>query len=143
MTTKKAVIIIVSIILALILLVLIFVGAIFGIAIYSIGNSEAATTAKAYLKKNETLKRDIGEVKDFGAFVTGNVSIEDSSGNATVNLKVIGEKKTVNAAVVMEYRKARRWYVTDASYTGDDGKPVELLDKYGPPLPESSETPQE
>ena len=56
-------------------------------------NSEAAETARTYLRTNEELKRDIGEVNDFGWFVTGNINTQNADGEATLNLKVIGEKK--------------------------------------------------
>lgn len=130
MTTKKIVILVVSIVLGLGLLVAIFVGAIVGIALYTIGNSEAGETAKAFLRNSETLKQDIGEVKDFGSFVTGNVNIQNNDGNATINIKVYGERKTVNASVDLIYRSGRPWRVVAASYQDDAGETVQLLDPY-------------
>lgn len=130
MTTKKIVILVVSIVLALGLLVAIFVGAIIGIAFYTIGNSEASETAKAFLRNNEQLKQDIGEVTDFGSFVTGNVNIQNNDGNATVNLKVYGQRKTVNASVDLIYRSGRQWRVVAASYRNETGETVQLLDPY-------------
>jgi len=129
-TTKKIVILIVSILLGLGLLVAIFVGAIIGIAFYTIGNSEAAETAKTFLRNNEQLKQDIGEVKDFGSFPTGNVNIQNNDGNATINIKVYGERKTVNASVDLIYRSGRPWRVVAASYQNDSGETVQLLDPY-------------
>ena len=130
MTTKKIVILVVSIVLGLGLLVAIFVGAIVGIAFYTIGNSEAGETAKTFLRNNEQLKQDIGEVKDFGSFVTGNVNIQNNDGNATINIKVYGERKTVNASVDLIYRSGRPWRVVAASYRNDAGETVQLLDPY-------------
>ena len=130
MTTKKIVILVVSIVLALGLLVAIFVGAIVGIAFYTIGNSEASETAKAFLRSNEQLKQDIGEVTDFGSFVTGNVNIQNNDGNATINVKVYGQRKTVHASVDLIYRSGRPWRVVAASYRNDAGETVQLLDPY-------------
>jgi hypothetical protein len=130
MSTKKIVIIIVSIVLAVGLVIAIFVGAIVGITLYSIGRSEAAETAKTYLRTNEVLKQDIGEIKDFGSFVTGNVSINNNDGNATINIKVIGERKTVNATVDLIYRSGRPWRVVSASYRNEEGKTIDLLNPY-------------
>jgi flagellar basal body-associated protein FliL len=138
-TTKKAVILIVSIILALVLLVVVFVGAIVGIAFYSIGNSQAAETSKAFLKKNEILKRDIGTVNDFGSFVTGNVNVQNSDGVATLSLKVIGEKKTVNATVDLAYKDGHAWRVTGARYTDENGRSVDLLNESGVPAEEDTQ----
>jgi len=66
MSTKKIVLIIVGVVLALGLIVALFVGGIAWFAFRAIANSEAAETARTFLRNNETLKEDIGEVKDFG-----------------------------------------------------------------------------
>jgi hypothetical protein len=130
MTTKKLLIIIFGILGGLFLLVALFVGAIVGLAFYTIGHSEAASTAKNFLKGNEKLKQDIGEVKDFGTFVTGNINVQNSDGNATLYLKVIGERRAVNASVSLISTQGRPWRVTDASYVNESGQTVYLLDKY-------------
>lgn len=147
MTTKKAVILIASILAGLILLVGLFVGAITGFVFYTIGNSEAAQTAKTFLKKNEKLKRDIGEVRDFGSFVTGSINTRNTDGDASLSLKVIGEGRTVNATVDLAFTNSQQWRVTGAAYRDASGQIVELLDKYEPegeteweePAPEAEE----
>ncbi|HEV7844580.1 MAG TPA: cytochrome c oxidase assembly factor Coa1 family protein [Pyrinomonadaceae bacterium] len=131
MTTKKLLITIVSILGALFLLVALFVGAIVGLAFYTIGHSEAAATARNFLKQNEKLKQDIGEVRDFGSFVTGSLNAQNADGNATLYLKVIGSRRNANATVSMISTQGRAWRVTDASYVNEAGQTVELLDKYG------------
>lgn len=130
MTTKKIIIIVVSIVLALALIVVIFAGGIIGIVFYSIGNSEAAETARTFLQKNERLKADIGEVKEFGSIVTGSVNIDGGSGKATINVKAVGERKTVNCSVELIYRNGQPWRVTAASYENDKGETIELLNPY-------------
>jgi hypothetical protein len=130
MTTKKILIIVAAVVLVIGLIVVVFVGGIIGVVFYSIGSSEAAQTARDYLRTNERLKEDIGEIKDFGKIVTGNVQINNGSGTATINLKVIGERQTVNASVDLIYRNGRPWQVTAASYQNDKGQPIELLNPY-------------
>ena len=130
MTTKKIVIIVASVALVIGLIVVVFVGGIIGVAFYSIGQSEAAETSKSFLRTNERLKQDIGEVKDFGSFVTGSVNINNNNGTATINLKVIGERKQVNASVELVYRNGQPWRVTAASYQNDQGQTIELLNPY-------------
>ena len=130
MTTKKILIIVAAVVLVIGLIVVVFVGGIIGVAFYSIGRSEAAETARYYLRTNERLKQDIGEIKDFGKIVTGNVQINNGSGTATINLKVIGERQAVNASVDLIYRNGRPWQVTAASYENDKGQTIELLDPY-------------
>jgi hypothetical protein len=132
MTTKRLVIIIVSVLGGLALLVALFVGAISGIILYSISHSDAAATARSYLRQNEKLKQETGEVKGFGWFVTGNLNAQED-GDATIKLKVIGERRTVNARVVLSYRRGSKWWVTGASYVNEAGVKVDLMDKYEEP----------
>lgn len=136
MTTKKIIFVLFGILATLGLIVVLFVGGIVGIVFYSVGHSTAAETAKNYLRTNQKLKADIGEVKDFGSFVTGSVNTQNADGNATLNLKVIGERKTVNAHVDLLFRGNHPWRVTGASYRNERGEEIELLDKYGPQPPE-------
>jgi hypothetical protein len=130
MSNRKIVLIIVGIVAALTLLLLLFVGGIVGVALYSVGNSQAADIARAFLKNNEKLKTDIGEVKDFGSIVTGSVNIANDSGQATINLKVIGVNKTVNASVNMVYVQGGQWRVVSASYLNTSGQTINLQDPF-------------
>jgi hypothetical protein len=130
MTTKKIIIIVVAVAMIMGLLVVVFVGGIVGFAFYSIGHSEAAITAKDFLKNNQKLKDEIGDIKDFGSFVTGNINVHNDNGDATLNIKVIGERKTVNASVDMVYRSGRPWRVSSATYVNDAGQTVNLLNPY-------------
>jgi hypothetical protein len=130
MTTNKLAIIIVSIIAVLALIVVLFAGAIIGGVFYAVNNSEATTVAKNFLRSNEKLKQDIGEVRDFGYFVTGSIKSRNNDGNASLYLKVIGERRTVNAEVYLMYKQGRQWRVTDASYKNESGQTVDLLDAY-------------
>jgi len=137
MTTRKILLIIAGVVGVLVLLVALFVGGIFWFVFHSIGSSEAAETARIYLRHNEILKRDIGEVKDFGSFVTGNINVQNGDGEATLYLKVIGEKRKVNARVDLSFRNNRLWRVTGASYDRD-GETVDLMQSYGAPAPASN-----
>jgi hypothetical protein len=134
MSTKKIILIIAGILGALALVVALFVGGIVWFVFHTIGSSEAAETARTYLRSNEVLKQEIGEVKDFGSFVTGNINVSSGDGMATLYLKVIGEKQTVNARVDLSYRANRNWRVTGASYERD-GKTIDLMKPYEQPPP--------
>jgi len=137
MTNKKIVIIVVSVVVVLGLLAVLFVGGIAWFALRTMGNSEAAETARTFLRKNEVLKRDIGEVKDFGWLVSGNINSTNGDGAAQLHLKVIGERKEVNATVELIYRSGRPWRVTAASYRNEAGEEINLLNPYDSP-PDSS-----
>ncbi len=127
MTTKKIVIIIASLAIGLALVVGLFVGGILLFVFHQVGNSDAATTARNFLQNNERLKQDIGDVKEFGSIITGSINVQNDSGSATLNLKVIGTRKTVHASVELMYRNGKEWRVTDASYVNDAGQTVNLL----------------
>ena len=130
MTTKKIVLIIGGVVVVLGFLIACFVGVIVGIAVYSVGNSEAAARAKDFLRNSEKLKMDIGEVRDFGSIITGSVNFHNDSGQATLHLKVIGERKTVNATVDLLLVKGAAWRVSSASYDNESGQTIDLLDPY-------------
>ena len=85
---------------------------------------------RTFLSNSDKLKSDIGEVKDFGSFVTGSVNISNDTGQATINLKVIGAKKTVNASVDMIFDHGKAWRVSSASYVNETGQTIILQDPY-------------
>ena len=130
MTTKKIVLIVLSVVVVLGFLVVLFVGGIVGFVFYQLGNSDAAEQARQFLRTNDTLKAEIGEVKDFGSIVTGSISMESGGGEARLNLKVIGERQTVNASVHLVLVSGGRWRVTSASYVNASGETINLLDPY-------------
>jgi cbb3-type cytochrome oxidase subunit 3 len=124
MSTKKIVLIVVGILSVFALLIVLFVVGIGWFVFSTIGNSEAAETARTYLRTNEALTDEIGEVTDFGSFVTGNINTQNQSGEATLNLKVYGKLKTVNATVSLAYRSNQNWRVTEAFYENDGRKVI-------------------
>ena len=136
MSTKKILLIIAGVVIVLGLIVALCVGGMAFVIFRTIGHSEAAETARTYLRNNETLKQEIGEVKDFGWLVTGNINVTNGDGVATLYLKAIGEKGEANTRVDLGYRNNRDWRVTGASYTRD-GKTVDLMQAYGPPTSSS------
>jgi len=129
MTTKKILLILGGVVLGLALVVVCFVGAFVGFALYSVSKSEAASRARDFLRDNEKLRSDIGKVKNFGNIVTASVKFEDGTSAPTVHLKVIGERKTVNATVELLLRN-REWSVTGAYYVTSSGQTIHLLDPY-------------
>src|SRR5690242_9166997 len=135
MTTKRIVLLVVTVVVALALIAGIFVGGIIGLTLYSVGNSEAAAKARDFLRTSDKLKNDIGEVRDFGSVITGSAQVVNNSGEATLHLKVIGERKTVNAAVELLYTKGSAWRVSAASYVNSQGQTIDLLDPYDSRIP--------
>lgn len=130
MTTKKILLIVAGLAGALGLVVFIFVGGIVGLVLYQIGNSDAAVKAKDFLRTSETLKADIGEIEDFGTIVTGSINLDSGNGEAALSLKVIGERKTVNASVNLTLVRGGAWRVSSASYVNEAGQTISLLDPF-------------
>src|SRR6185436_12507151 len=136
MSTRKILLIIGGIVVVLGLIVALFVGGTLFFVFRTITNSEAADTARTYLRNNEKLKQGIGEVKDFGWFVTGNINVSNGDGVATLYLKAIGEKGDADTRVELQYRNSRAWQITGASYTRN-GETIDLMQAYGPPTSNS------
>ena len=132
MSTSKIILIIAGVVGVLALIVALFVGGVAWFAFHTIAKSEAADAARTFLRNNEILKQDIGEVKDFGSLITGNINVQNTDGEATLHLKVYGEKQTVNTTVELSYRNNRSWRVTGATYDRD-GQTIDLVQGYGPP----------
>jgi len=140
MSTTKIVAIVLGIVAVLGVIVVLFVGGILWFTFHTIGSSQAADAARTYLRNNEKLKSDIGEVREFGSFVSGNINVRNQNGDASLSLKVYGERKTVNATVDLMYRNNRDWRVTGAQYASD-GRTVDLMSAYDSP-PEPTPPPE-
>src|SRR6185503_15995224 len=133
MTNKKIVVIVVSIVVVLGFLALLFVGGIAWFAIRAMGNSDAAETARTFLRNNEVLKRDIGEVKDFGWLVSGNINTTNGDGAAQLRLKVVGERKEVHPTVELSYRGGRGKSVAAPAYRNQAAELINLHTPSGSP----------
>jgi hypothetical protein len=140
MTTKKIFLIAGGVLVVLAVLTTSILTLIVGLGLYSVKNSESALRAKDYLRNSEKLKRDIGEVKDFGSIVTATVNFHDGSNEVSLKLKVIGARKTVNATVDMILVRGSVWRITSASYVDSSGQKIPLLDPYDAKVPIHSVT---
>jgi hypothetical protein len=129
--TKRLLVIVGACVGALVLLLVVFVGAIVWFASETIANSEAAETARIFLKNNERLRQETGEVREFGSRVTGSIGSETGVGVATLNFEVKGARREVHASVDLIYKEGFGWRAVGASYQNEAGRTVELLDSYG------------
>jgi len=130
MKVKKIVFVVGCVLMALAFLAAIFVVAIVYFGLYTVNNSEPAEKAKAYLRSNDKLKQDIGEVQNIGNVDTAAINERNGNSEVTLKLKVFGEKKTVNATVNLMLVPGNAWRVTSASYVNSNGQTVPLLDPY-------------
>jgi hypothetical protein len=129
MTTKRIVLIVGGVVLVVCLIIGVFAGGIIAFAFYTIDHSDATATAKNFLSNNVRLRNEVGNVNGFGRFVTGSVNTTEK-GEATLKLKVIGERKTINASVNLIYLNGRTWRVTSASFENEQGETINLLNPY-------------
>jgi lipopolysaccharide export LptBFGC system permease protein LptF len=130
MTAKKIVQIVGGVFVALTVLMLVFLLAIVFFGLYTVSNSDSAEKAKDYLRKNEKLKQDIGEVQKFGNIVTAAINDRNGNSEVTLKLKVFGERKTVNATVDLMLVQGNAWRITSASYVNSSGQTIALFDPY-------------
>ena len=130
MTKKKIVLIVGGMLAVLAVVILVFVFAIFFLGFYTVKNSQSAEKAKAYLRSNEKLKQDIGEVQNFGNIITAAINDRNGDSEVTLKLTVFGERKTVSATVDLMLVQGNAWRVTSASYVNSNGQKISLLDPY-------------
>jgi archaellum component FlaG (FlaF/FlaG flagellin family) len=130
MNTKKVVFAVGTVLGVLAVLTAIFFVAIVFLGLYTVKNSESAEKAKTYLKNNEKLKQDVGEIKNFGNIVMASINERNGNTEVTMKLKVFGERKTVNATVNLMLVQGNAWRVTSASYVNSNGQTISLLDPY-------------
>jgi hypothetical protein len=130
MKAKKIVFIIGSVLTVLMVLTAIFVVAIVYFGLYTVNRSEPAEKAKAYLRNNEKLKQDIGDVQNIGNIDTVGINDRNGDSEVTLKLRVYGANKTVNATVNLMLVQGNAWRVTSASYVNSNGATVKLLDPY-------------
>ena len=130
MTAKKIVFGVGIVLTVLAVLAAIFVVVIVYFGLYTVNNSEPAEKAKAYLRNNQKLKQDIGEVKNIGNVETAAINERNGNSEVTLKLKVFGENKTVNATVNLMLVQGNAWRVTSASYVNSNGQTIPLLDPY-------------
>lgn len=130
MTTKRALLIASGVVAAVALVVAVVAGAVVGFAFYTLDRSAAAQTAKTFLRQNERLKQEIGEVRDFGYFTSGSIGTQGAPGEAELRLKTIGVNRTVNATVSLATRGGQDWRVVDAFFDEPSGERIYLTKNF-------------
>jgi thiol-disulfide isomerase/thioredoxin len=130
MTTKRALLIASGVVAAIALVVALVAGSVVGFAFYTLDRSAAAQTAKTFLRQNERLKQEIGGVRDFGYFTTGNIGSAGAPGNAELRLKTIGANRTVNTTVLLSTREGHDWRVVDAYFDDASGQRIYLTKNF-------------
>ncbi len=100
-----------------------------GSMISSMGHTEAAETAKEFLRQNRKLKDFTGELRESPSFVGGKINANDAGGEAYLSFEVEGERKEVTANVSLRSQNKGNWQIADADYIDDAGETVDLLNK--------------
>ena len=95
--------------------VLILVIVVIGIIIIVIGNSNALSAAKTYVLNSDSLKNEIGDIREFGITYTGGIEISSDSagedGTANISLIIKGSKKFKELDFYVVKEKKQNWEV--------------------------------
>ena len=77
-----------------------------------IGSSDAYTAAKEAVKKDQGIKRIVGDVKDI-SMTSGHIETTNGFGNATFTVEVEGKDKEVDAYIELKKRPTGEWEVVE------------------------------
>ncbi|MGH9669098.1 MAG: cytochrome c oxidase assembly factor Coa1 family protein [Terriglobales bacterium] len=114
--------------LTLILLFCLFIGLIFSVVLTSMKSSDAYKQAVAKARANPTVVEKLGTPIEEGLFVTGNINVQNNSGDADLQIPISGPKgKAVIHAVA---RKSAGTWEYSRLTIAIEGQPE--LDLLGP-----------
>jgi hypothetical protein len=85
-----------------------------------IRNSGACKAAKEFLSHDKQIIEKVGKVLDFGYIVTGHITSGERWGSATLNLKVIGERKNLTVLVYLYDSTGFKWKVQKTKIKGQN-----------------------
>ncbi len=113
--------------LSFILMVVVFVAAIVYFAFGSIKSSDVYKQALSKTRSNAEVIRELGEPIEPGWLISGNISVNDSSGKADISIPVSGPKKSGTVYVVAT-KKMGKWdiYGLEIAIKGEE-KRINLL----------------
>jgi hypothetical protein len=80
-----------------------------------ISNSESYEIAKDYVKNNESIINQLGEIKKFGSFPSGAIKTINGIEHAQIELSAEGNIKKSNIVVIME-KNGKEWEIKDFYY---------------------------
>lgn len=113
--------------LTLTLLFCLFIGLIFTIVMGSMKSSDAYKQAVAKARANPTIVEKLGTPIAEGYFVTGNINVQNDSGNADLQIPISGPKgKAVIHAVAS--KSAGKWEYSRLTVTIEGQPELDLLE---------------
>jgi hypothetical protein len=96
-----------------VLLTVVFI--VYGI-VHFIMNSEPFKISEAYIRQNQQIRAEIGEVEKCHPWFPISIDPLDRSDHAQLTFDVVGVNKSTTEVSVILKRKAGRWQVVSASY---------------------------
>jgi hypothetical protein len=113
--------------LTLVLLFCLFIALIFSIVMGSMKSSDAYKQAVAKARANPTVAEKLGTPIAAGYFVTGNINVQNNSGNADLQIPISGPKgKAVIHAVAI--KSAGKWEYSRLTVTIEGQPELDLLE---------------
>lgn len=76
-------------------------------------NSGAYKVAVAGIERNQEIKDETGGIKGYGFIPTGNVSMMNGKGSASLQIKVLGNKQDVEVNVYLETDEEGNWKIIE------------------------------
>jgi hypothetical protein len=121
-----------------VILTVIFV--IYGL-IYYVMNSEPYTLSESFIRQNQTIREEIGEVDKSDPWFPIEMYPLGSKENAMFTFDVIGKsKQTIEVSVYLQ-KKQNRWHIISAYYKDRQGLTKPLLEEKHSPAEKASEHP--
>jgi len=104
---------------------LVVISVLFGINDF-IKDSEPFKIASSFVKENQQIKADLGEVTETSPWLPSSLTLEGSTVRVRLTLRVQGKNGTGKAYVTLVYLQDR-WQITAASYENRQGKTNPLI----------------
>src|SRR5262245_53549599 len=113
--------------LSIVMMAVVFVAVIVYFAFGSIKSSTVYQEAMAKTRSNAAVKRELGEPIEPGWLVSGNINVNDASGNADLSIPVSGPKKS-GTVYVAATRKMDKWDIYGLEFAVEgESKRINLL----------------
>ncbi|MCC6744045.1 MAG: hypothetical protein IT175_09305 [Acidobacteria bacterium] len=96
-----------------------------GFGVYGLATSEASLAAQAFVQQSGTIKAELGEPLST-TWSGGNIEINNGIGKAQQVILVTGPKGAGTVTVILASSNDGPWSVTQADYTGPNGKTTKL-----------------
>ncbi|MDR6561814.1 MULTISPECIES: cytochrome c oxidase assembly factor Coa1 family protein [unclassified Arcicella] len=83
------------------------------LSVSTIKKTDAYKMSIIGIEQNKEIQTEIGGIKEYGMFPTGNVNITNGHGQADLQIKVIGNQKEIEVNVYLEKEPNSQWKIIE------------------------------